>query len=94
MTLILGAILSAFVNNTPVVVLLLPILIESLGNNSSPSEVLCHGLFYSCGWYGNLVCTSTNLLVVNLSGLGGPMFDMFDFVFPIIAGGMASFICG
>ena len=40
-TLIVGAILSAFVNNTPIVVLLLPILISvCLRNKSSPSKVL------------------------------------------------------
>ena len=40
-TLVVGAFLSAFVNNTPVVVLLLPILISvCLRNNSSPARVL------------------------------------------------------
>ena len=40
-TLIVGAVLSAFVNNTPIVVLLLPILISvCLRNKSSPAAVL------------------------------------------------------
>ena len=92
MTLILGAILSAFVNNTPVVVLLLPILIGVCSsNNSSPSEVLMPmGFATLVGGMATSIGTSTNLLVVNLSAeLGGPKFDMFDFVFPaIIAGGI------
>ena len=42
------------------------------------------------GGMATSIGTSTNLLVVNLSAeLGGPKFDMFDFVFPaIIAGGI------
>lgn len=92
MTLVLGAILSAFVNNTPVVVLLLPILIGVCSNNNSPpSEVLMPmGFATLVGGMATSIGTSTNLLVVNLSAeLGGPTFEMFDFALPaIVAGGI------
>ena len=92
MTLVLGAILSAFVNNTPVVVLLLPILIGVCSNNNSPpSEVLMPmGFATLVGGMATSIGTSTNLLVVNLSAeLGGPEFEMFDFALPaIVAGGI------
>ena len=92
LTLVLGAILSAFVNNTPVVVLLLPILIGVCSNNNSPpSEVLMPmGFATLIGGMATSIGTSTNLLVVNLSAeLGGPKFEMFDFALPaIIVGGI------
>ncbi|MFL2527070.1 MAG: SLC13 family permease [Candidatus Azotimanducaceae bacterium] len=92
MTLVLGAILSAFVNNTPVVVLLLPILIGVCSsNNTPPSEVLMPmGFATLIGGMATSIGTSTNLLVVNLSAeLGGPEFEMFDFALPaIIVGGI------
>ena len=62
MTLVLGAILSAFVNNTPVVVLLLPILIGVCSNNNSPpSEVLMPmGFATLIGGMATSIGTSTN----------------------------------
>jgi len=94
MTLFVGAGLSAFVNNTPVVVLLLPILIGvSMKNNSSPAAVLMPmGFATLVGGMATSIGTSTNLLVVNLSAeLGGPQFGMFDFALPaLIAGSVAT----
>ena len=89
MTLLVGAALSAFVNNTPVVVLLLPILIGvCIKNNSSPATVLMPmGFATLVGGMATSIGTSTNLLVVNLSAeLGGPQFGMFDFAFPAYVG--------
>ena len=93
MTLLVGAALSAFVNNTPVVVLLLPILIGvCIKNNSSPATVLMPmGFATLVGGMATSIGTSTNLLVVNLSAeLGGPQFGMFDFALPaLVAGSIA-----
>ena len=92
-TLVVGAILSAFVNNTPIVVLLLPILISvCLRNNSSPSRVLMPmGFATLVGGMATTIGTSTNLLVVSVAqDLGMPRFGLFDFVVPAsIAGGIA-----
>jgi len=84
-TLLIGAFLSAFINNTPVVVLLLPILISvSLRTNRSPSGVLMPmGFATLVGGMCTTIGTSTNLLVVSVAAdLGVEKFSMFDFVLP------------
>jgi di/tricarboxylate transporter len=87
LTLITGAVLSAFVNNTPIVVLLLPILINvSLRTGQSPSGTLLPmGLATLLGGMATTIGTSTNLLVVKVAeDLGVPEFGMFDFVYPVL----------
>ena len=85
--------LSAFVNNTPVVVLLLPILISAcLRANASPTRVLMPmGFATLVGGMATTIGTSTNLLVVAVaSDMGLERFGMFDFAVPAaIAGGVA-----
>ena len=85
--------LSAFVNNTPIVVLLLPILISvCLRNSSSPSGVLMPmGFATLVGGMATTIGTSTNLLVVSVANdLGLERFSMFDFALPAaMAGGVA-----
>ncbi len=92
-TLLVGAVLSAFVNNTPIVVLLLPILISvCLRTSSSPAAVLMPmGFATLIGGMATTVGTSTNLLVVSVANdLGLDPIGMFDFVLPAaIAGGVA-----
>lgn len=92
-TLLVGAVLSAFVNNTPIVVLLLPILISvCLRTGSSASGVLMPmGFATLVGGMTTTIGTSTNLLVVGVaSDLGLPRFGMFDFALPAsIAAGIA-----
>lgn len=92
-TLIIGAILSAFVNNTPIVVLLLPILVSvCLRTSSSPAGVLMPmGFATLVGGMATTVGTSTNLLVVSVAqDLGLETIGMFDFALPAaIAGGVA-----
>ncbi len=88
-TLIVGAFLSAFVNNTPVVVLLLPILISvCLRNNTSPARVLMPmGFATIVGGMATTIGTSTNLLVVNIAAdLGLEKFGLFDFALPASIG--------
>ena len=74
-TLVLGAMLSAFINNTPVVILLLPILISvSLKTPTPASDLLMPvGLATSVGGMATTIGTSTNLLVEP-----GRILDPFD----------------
>jgi di/tricarboxylate transporter len=84
-TLLISAILSAFVNNTPIVVLLLPVLISvSLRTKKSPAKILMPmGFATIVGGMGTTIGTSTNLLVVSVaSDLGLPRMQMFDFFLP------------
>ncbi|MCP3687953.1 MAG: SLC13 family permease [Gammaproteobacteria bacterium] len=91
-TLVIGAVLSAFLNNTPIVVLLLPILISvSLKTSTPASDLLMPvGFATSIGGMATSIGTSTNLLVVAVAvELGMSEFGMFDFALPaMIAGGV------
>ncbi len=91
-TLLIGASLSAFVNNTPIVVLLLPILISvGLRTGTSASGVLMPmGLSTLVGGMATTIGTSTNLLVVAVAAdMGLRKFGMFDFAGPaVVAGGV------
>jgi di/tricarboxylate transporter len=92
-TLIIGATLSAFVNNVPIVILLLPILVGvALRTKSHASRVLMPmGFATLIGGMGTTIGTSTNLLVVSVAeDMGMQRFNMFDFALPVaIAGGIA-----
>ena len=94
-TLVVGAALSAFVNNTPIVVLLLPILVSvCLRTRNSPAKILMPmGFATLVGGMGTTIGTSTNLLVVSVaSDLGLAEFGMFDFVYPAAIGGAVAFV--
>lgn len=85
LTLVTGALLSAFVNNTPIVILLLPILISvSLKTGTSASNLLMPvGFATLMGGMSTTIGTSTNLLVVSFAAeLGLKEFNMFDFFVP------------
>jgi di/tricarboxylate transporter len=92
-TLVAGAILSAFMNNTPIVVLLMPILVgASLRSKFPVSEVMLPmGLATIVGGMSTTIGTSTNLLVVGIAqDLGEHQFTMFEFVLPVaMVGGVA-----
>lgn len=91
-TLIAGAVLSAFMNNTPIVVLLMPMLVAvSLRVKFPVSGVMLPmGLATSIGGMSTTIGTSTNLLVVGISAdLGMDRINMFDFLMPVaIVGGV------
>ena len=91
-TLVAGAVLSAFMNNTPIVVLLMPILVgASLRSKFSVSGVMMPmGLATIIGGMSTTIGTSTNLLVVGISNdLGEHTFSLFEFVLPVaIVGGV------
>jgi di/tricarboxylate transporter len=84
-TLVIGAILSAFINNTPIVVLLLPILISvGISTNTNTSNILMPmGLATLLGGMTTTIGTSTNLLVVSVARDSGvEAFGIFDFIIP------------
>jgi len=92
-TLLAGAILSAFMNNTPIVVLLMPILVGASLRSKFPVSgvMLPMGLATIIGGMSTTIGTSTNLLVVGISqDLGNHQFTMFEWVLPVaIVGGVA-----
>jgi len=93
MTIIMTAFLSAFINNTPIVVLMLPILVGVAVKTGSPSSgaLMPMGFASIVGGMATTIGTSTNLLVVNVAAdMGMNRFNMFDFVGPaMIAGAVA-----
>jgi len=93
LTIVLTAVLSAFINNTPIVVLMLPLLIGvAVKTGSAPSASLMPMGFASIlGGMATTIGSSTNLLVVNVAAdMGMAPFSMFDFSVPVmIAGSVA-----
>jgi len=95
LTLVVGGILSAFVNNTPIVVLLLPVLISvCVRNRQSPNGVLMPmGFATIIGGMVTTIGTSTNLLVVSLAqDLGVAEFGLFDFAKPALLAGVVAVV--
>jgi di/tricarboxylate transporter len=94
-TLVLAAALSAFVNNTPVVVMLLPMLISvAVRTRVPPSGILMPmGLGTIVGGMATTIGTSTNLLVVSIAEeMGLPPFGLFDFSIPVLIVGSAGIL--
>ncbi len=95
LTLVIGATLSAFVNNTPIVVLLLPVLINVSvrTGQSSTGTLLPMGLATLLGGMATTIGTSTNLLVVSVAQeMGVPTFGMFDFALPVVMVGSVAIL--
>ena len=88
-TLLITATLSAFINNTPIVVLMLPILI-GVGvrtGTSTTGTLIPMGFASLLGGMATTIGTSTNLLVVNVAAdMGMDSFNMFDFLGPAAIG--------
>lgn len=85
MTMAIAGVLSAFVNNTPVVVMLLPMLIGVAARNKTPpsSMLMPVGFATLLGGMATTIGTSTNLLVVSIAEESGvPEYGMFDFSLP------------
>jgi di/tricarboxylate transporter len=82
LTLLVAGIASAFINDTPVLVLMLPLLLGLAGRTGYPASktlmpvnyaILCGGMLTSIG-------TSTNVLVLNIAQeLGMARMGLFDF---------------
>lgn len=82
-TILVTAALSMFINDTPVVVLMLPILVGvALRTGTTPSQFLIPmGFAAIVGGMATTIGTSTNLLVVTVaSDMGMTPFGMFDFI--------------
>jgi di/tricarboxylate transporter len=94
-TILITAVLSAFINNTPIVVLMLPILIGvAVRTGASTSGTLIPMGFASIlGGMATTIGTSTNLLVVNVAAdMGMNEFSMFDFLGPAAIAGFFAVI--
>ena len=94
-TLLIAAGLSAFINNTPIVVLLIPILVSvALRTKSNPAALLMPMGFASLiGGMGTTIGTSTNLLVVSVANdLGLPKMGVFDFFLPALMGSVVGIL--
>ncbi|TKB25588.1 SLC13 family permease [Desulfopila sp. IMCC35006] len=90
LTLLLGAFISAFINNVPVVVLLLPVLISVSLKTQSPASAVLMPMGFSTlvGGTCTSIGTSTNLLVVSVAAeMGLEKFGMFDFLVPAVIAG-------
>jgi di/tricarboxylate transporter len=86
-TLVTVAILSAFINDTPIVVLMIPILVGiSLRAKFPVSGVMLPmGLATIIGGMSTTIGTSTNLLVVGIAEDSGlARIGMFDFMLPVL----------
>jgi di/tricarboxylate transporter len=93
LTLLITGILSAFINNTPIVVLMLPILVgvAAKTGTSSTGTLIPVGFASIIGGMGTTIGTSTNLLVVNVAAdMGMDRFNMFDFLGPVLVAGVAA----
>ncbi len=89
-TLLIGAVCSAFLNNTPIVVMLMPVLVAvCIRTARPPSKILMPmGLATLIGGMATTIGTSTNLLVVGIAAdLGERRFGMFDFTLPVVIAG-------
>jgi di/tricarboxylate transporter len=83
LVLLLCAAFSGVVNDTPIVILMMPILVgAALRAKTSPSRTLMPMNFaVLIGGMGTTIGTSTNLLVVSIAAdLGVRRFHMFDFI--------------
>lgn len=90
MTLLLSAWISAFINNVPVVVLFLPILISVAVRTGVPasSMLMPMGFATLLGGSSTTIGTSTNLLVVAVAAdIGLSSMGMFDFILPAAISG-------
>ena len=86
-TLVIAAAISAFANNTPIVVMLLPILVGVAHRaDIAPSKILMPvGFATIIGGMSTTIGTSTNLLIVSVSeDFGLPRIEMFDFALPAV----------
>ena len=94
-TLLVSALLSAVVNNTPIVVLLLPIMLNvAIRTKSSPSGILMPmGLATLLGGMTTTIGTSTNLLVVSVAqDMGLQKIGIFSFFVPAAIAGSVGII--
>ena len=91
LTLVVSAIASAFLNNTPIVVMMLPVLVAAaLRTNQSPTGMLLPmGLATIIGGMATTIGTSTNLMAVDIAAdLGLTINGLFHFTLPVAIAGV------
>ncbi|HUG99629.1 MAG TPA: SLC13 family permease [Gammaproteobacteria bacterium] len=95
MALVLAATLSMFLNNTPVVAMLLPILVSVSLHTGRPASAVLMPVGYATiiGGMCTTIGTSTNLLVVQVSsGMGMAPMGMFHFTGIAVAGALLGIV--
>ena len=88
--LLFGAFFSAFINNPPIVVMLIPALIAVAkeANISSTKVLMPMGMATLIGGMSTTIGTSTNLLVVGIANdMGQKQIQLFDFMIPVLIAG-------
>jgi di/tricarboxylate transporter len=94
-TLAIGGVMSAFLNNTPIVVLLMPILVGVSLRVKMPVSGMMMPLGFATiiGGMSTTIGASANLLVVGIArDMGFVDFSMFDFVLPVVIVGGAGIL--
>jgi di/tricarboxylate transporter len=94
-TMFVAALASMFMNNTPLVAMILPVVVAVCVRTETPlsGALMPIGFATIVGGMATTIGTSTNLLVTDLSArLGIPHFDMFDFALPVLVAGSASLL--
>ena len=95
MTLIISAVLSGFLNNTPIVIMLIPILIGvAIDTKTAASKLLMPiGFATLIGGMATTIGTSTNLLIIAIAAdISTIKFNMFDFALPVFIVGSVAVI--
>ena len=90
LTLLTSAVASAFLNNTPIVVMMLPVLVAAcLRTNQSVSGFLMPmGLATIIGGMATTIGTSTNLMAIDIAAdLGLNLTGLFHFTVPAVIAG-------
>lgn len=91
-----AAAISAFLNNTPVVVMFIPVLTAIAAKRNFDAAKGLMPLSYMCilGGMTTLIGSSTNLLVADVAGKEGYPIDFFDFTVPglMLAGAGALYV--
>jgi len=86
LTLLVCALASGFVNDTPIVIIMMPVMVGLALRTGESASRLLMPMNYAVliGGMATTIGTSTNLLVVSIAAdLGLPRFGMFDF-YPIV----------
>ena len=95
LTLVVSAFASAFLNNTPIVVMLLPVLVAAaLRTHQSPTGMLMPmGLATIIGGMATTIGTSTNLMAVDIAAdLGLTINGLFHFTLPVVIAGIVGIL--
>lgn len=95
LTLLAGAAGSAFINNVPIVVLLMPILVSVSLRTATPASAVLMPMGFATivGGMSTTIGTSTNLLIASVAAeMGLRRLGMFDFLAPAAAAGALAIV--